>query len=861
MDSFHALKEEELLKQLKTGKTGISHEEAAKRLKQFGRNELKKIRKLDAFKILLRQFTSFLIIILIIASVISFIAGETTDAVVILVVVIINSTLGFHQEYKAERAIEKLKNMLVPKAKVMREGKVSEIDAREVVPGDILILEEGDNIMADCRILESDSLQVNEAALTGESVAEDKFPSVLKMSLVMADRTNMLYQGTEVVKGNGEAVVVSTGMKTEFGKIADMVQRMHSEPNPLKEKIDHFGKKLGFIAIALIIIITLLGVSFGFEMLIMFETAVSLAVSAIPEGLPAVITISLALATQRMLKVKSLVRKLPAAETLGRATYICTDKTGTITEEKMTVRKIFVNNEVLDKFDKKSAEFLFRIGILCNNARLEKQDNKEYVIGDPTEKALVWAAHDFGLDKKTETEKFPKVKEFPFSSDRKMMSVVRKDKGNYVSFVKGAPEIILKRCNSELINGKVKKLNEKRKQEIKARYEELASQGMRVLGFAYKTLVKSKGEIKEENSERNLIFVGFQGMIDPPRKEVKKAIEECKQAGIKVIMITGDSALTAKAVGQEVGLTGDVIEAGQLKKMSDAELSEKLKTASIFARVSPQDKLRIVEILKKNKEIVAVTGDGVNDALALKRADIGIAVGRGTDVAKDSSDMILLDNNFASIVRAVKEGRRVYDNIKKFVKYMLSANTNEIALILFVILVYQNPHLLPLLPLQILWINLVTDSLPAVALSREEAEEDVMKRQPAKENLLKGSVSFIIIAGVLAFIIAFIAFYYAWGGVDENLTKARTMAVTTSVVFQMLLVFNCRTKNLFYKFPLNKYVVYAIAVSMLLHLAVVYTPLNQFLEFAFLGLVDWAIIVGLCIVTFVALELVKLKIK
>ncbi len=862
MENFHAIKEEDLLKQLKTDKNGLSNEEAAKRLKQYGPNELKKIRKLNAFKILINQFTSFLIIILIIAAVISLIAGERTNAFVILLIVVINSFLGFHQEYKAEKAIEKLKNMLVPKAKVMRDGKVMEIDAKSIIPGDILTLEEGDNIMADCRIIDSDSLQVNEAALTGESVAEDKIPGVLKMSIVMADRTNMLYQGTEVVKGNGEAVVVSTGMKTEFGKIAEMVQKVQAEPNPLKEKINSFGKKLGIIAIFLIVLITLLGISFGFEMLIMFETAVSLAVSAIPEGLPAVITISLALATQRMLKVKSLVRKLPAAETLGRATYICTDKTGTITEEKMAVRKIFTNNNFDEKFSKnKATEFLFKVGILCNNARLEKQNNKEYVIGDPTEKALVLVAHEYGLDKKQETESQPKIKEFPFSSDRKMMSVIRKNKGNYVSYVKGAPEIIVKRCNAELIKGRVINLTEKRRQEITTRYEELASQGMRVLGFGYKTLTRSSKEIKEETAERNLMFVGFQGMIDPPRKEVKQAIKDCKDAGIKVIMITGDSALTAKAVGKEVGLTGKVIEASQLKKMSDSELSEALKTVSIFARVSPQDKLRIVETLKKNKEIVAVTGDGVNDALALKKADIGIAVGRGTDVAKDSSDMILLDNNFASIVKAVREGRRVYDNIKKFVKYMLSANTNEIALILFVILVYQNPHLLPLLPLQILWINLITDSLPAVALSREEAEEDVMKREPAKENLLKGSLAFIIIAGFLAFIIAFIAFYYAWQGMDENLARARTMAVTTSVIFQMLLVFNCRTKHPFYKFKLNKFVVYAIAISMLLHFAVLYTPLNKFLEFTFLGLVDWAIMIGLCLITFVVLEVAKLKIK
>ncbi|OGJ18875.1 hypothetical protein A3K73_07110, partial [Candidatus Pacearchaeota archaeon RBG_13_36_9] len=633
-------------------------------------------------------------------------------------------------------------------------------------------------------------------------------------------------------------------------------QKIQPEENPLKEKINHFAKTLGFIAIFLIIAVTLLGIVMGFEALEMFLISVSLAVSAIPEGLPAVITISLALATQRMVKVKSLIRKLPAAETLGRATYICTDKTGTITEEKMKVRRIFVNGKV-SKLEEKQAEFLYKIGILCNNARVEEKQGKEYLIGDPTEKAILAAAKDYGLDKKEETEKQPKVKEFPFSSDRKMMSKIRLSKGNYISYVKGAPEIIIKRCQAEFINGKVRKIGEERKEELMEEYEKLASEGMRILAFSYKILTKQAKEITEENAERNLIFVGLQGMIDPPRPEVREAVRQCEEAGIKIVMITGDSAVTAKAVGKEIGLRGEVIEASQLKKMSDSELGESLKTTAIFARVSPEDKLRIVEILKKNSEIVAVTGDGVNDALALKKADIGIAVGRGSDVAKDSSDIILLDNNFASIVKAVREGRRVYDNIKKFIKYMLSANTNEILLILFVMLAFRRPELLPLLPLQILWINLITDSFPAVALSREEAEEDVMKRNPAKESMLRGSMLFIIISGILAFLICFVAFYYYM----DNIDKARTMAVTTSVLFQMFLVFNCRTKKPFYKFKLNKYVIYAVIISILLHLAIIYTPLNTFFKFTFLGLIDWAKIIGLCIVAFVLLEIVKLKIK
>ena len=858
---WHTIKEEQVLKELKTSKQGLTEKEAHSRLKKYGKNELRKIRKLNAIKILLSQFTSFLIIILFIAAIISAVLGHWIDFSVIVAIVLLNSLFGFFQEYKAEKAIEKLKQVLVTKAKVLREGKVIEIDARKLVPGDIIALEEGNKIMADARILSSESMQVSEAPLTGESIPEDKKPGILKLEIVLADRTNMLYQGTEVVKGNGRAIVIATGMRTEFGKIAEMVQKVEQEKNPLRKKIDNFGKNLGIIAIGIIIFISILGILLGFDKLQIFLTAVSLAVSAIPEGLPAVITICLALATQRMLKINSLIRKLPAAETLGRATFICTDKTGTITEEKMQVRKIYVNGKILDSFPKnKETQSLFRTGILCNNARLEKEGSKEYMLGDPTEKALVLSAKAYGIDKKQETEAHPRLKEFPFTSERKMMSIIRRDKSGYTSYVKGAPEIILKRCNSELINGKVRKINEKRRREILDGYKKMASQGMRVLAFSYKTIAKKTEEIKEEQAEKNLILVGFQGMIDPPRAGVREALKNCKGAGIRVLMITGDSALTAKAVGEEIGLTGRAITSEELKNMSDAELSKQVYEVSIFARVSPEDKLRIVTILKKSKEIVAVTGDGINDAPALKKADIGIAVGRGTDVAKDASDIILLDNDFASIVKAVKEGRRVYDNIKKFIKYMLSANTNEIALIVFAIFlsIYVKDFPLPLLPLQILWLNLLTDSFPALALSTENAESDVMKRKPLKENILAGTIKFIIISGILAFIICFLVFYQYY---QQDIDKARTMALTTSILFQMFLVFNCQTKQPFFKATFNKYIVYAILFSIALHVVLIYTPLNIFFSFTPLGAFDWLKIIGLCIATFIILEGVKLKMK
>jgi len=856
MVSWHAKKEAEILKDLKSSNKGLANKEARSRLEEYGKNELVKIRKLNILKIFGRQFVSFLILILVIAAVISAILKSWIDFSVIMAIVVLNSCFGFFQEYKAERAIENLKSMLVPKAKVLRDDKVIEIDARDIVPGDILVLSEGDKIMSDARIISSENLEVNEAALTGESNPRAKSSKVLKIDTTLAERVNMIYLGTEVVRGNCKALVVDTGMKTEFGKVAELVQKVEPERNPLIEKINIFARKIGIVILTVIVLISAMGFVLGFDKLQIFLTAVSLAVSAIPEGLPAVITISLALATQRMLKVNSLIRKLPAAETLGRATIICTDKTGTITEEKMQVTKIFVNNKLTSRFSKdKGTEFLFKVGILCNNARIEYAANglEDYYIGDPTEKALVQVARKYGFDKKQETEKLPRVKEYSFSSSRKMMAVVRQGKNEYLSYVKGAPEIILNRCRAEFSKGKTKELSDKRRKELLCEYEKMAAQGLRVLGFAYRTILKTN-KITQEKAEEKLVFVGFQGMIDPPRPEVKKALKEAKDAGIKVLMITGDSAITARAVGLDVGLKGKIVEGEQLKSMSDDQLRKEIYDIAIFARVSPEDKLRLVNILKENKEIVAMTGDGVNDAPALKKADIGIAVNRGTDVAKDASEMVLLDNNFASIVKAVREGRRVYDNIKKFIKYMLSANTNEITLITFAIIIGLP---LPLLPLQILWLNLITDSFPALAISTELPEKEVMRRKPRKnEDILHGVKLFIILAGFLAFVICLIAF---WINI-ESLDKARTMALTTSVIFQMVLVFNARTSKSAFK-SFNKYIVYAVGLSLLLHVLLIYTKLNVLFSLTLLGIIDWIMIIGMCTACFFILEFAKAKSK
>ncbi len=847
--NYHALSVKEVFRKLDSDVEGLDETQVSEKLKQFGLNRLKRTRHFNALKIFLSQFKSFLIIILILAVILSIFMGSVIDSAVISVILLINAGLGFFQEYKAEKAIEALKKMMVPEAKVLRNGRVMKINSEKIVPGDILILREGDKIVADARLFKSEGLKINEAALTGESVSEEKIDGLLKVSAPLADRTNMVYQGTEIVAGSGKAVVIDTGMRTELGKISGLVQKIKPEKNPFKDKLDRFAFKIGIFILILTGLVVLLLIWDGVELFQSFLVAVSLAVSAIPEGLPAVVSLGLAFATRRMIKQHILVRKLPASETLGRTTVICVDKTGTITKGKMKVSDIYVNGKMNSR---KGRDLLFKIGILCNKARIEKNDEgKYYLLGDPTEKALVIAAKQNGLDKKKITEKEPKIKEFPFSSERKMMSVVRKEGRDVISYVKGAPEKIIGRCAYELIDGKFVGLTEKRKMQLIKVYEDMAMNGLRVLGFAYKWLV---GEVSQKNAENELVFIGFQGMIDPPRPEVANALELSHKAGIKVLMMTGDSKLTADAVAKEIGLKGESIDAIKLAEISDRKLFESINKISVFARISPEDKLRIINILKQKNEIVAMTGDGVNDALALKRADIGIAMGiKGTDVARDSSDIILLDDNFASIVSGVKEGRRIYDNVKKFVKFLLSANFSEVLLVLVVMLLWRKPELLPLLPLQILWINLVTDSLPALALSSEPMDKEVMQEKPSKKGILSGILSFILIAGLIAFIIDFVFFY--WHMLD--ITKARTMVVTASIMFEMFLVFNCKSDKSIFKSSMNKYLIYAVLFAIGVHLIALYTPLGSLFGFVSLGMYDWFYIIGLSFVGFIVMELFK----
>ena len=847
------LSSKEVINKLESSELGLTKKQAANKLLIFGENELKKTKRFSAIKVFLEQFKSFLIIILILAAVISFVMDSKIDALVILAIIILNAGIGFFQEYKADKAIEDLKKLIIRKTTVLRNGKIVKIDSRYVVPGDTIIISEGDNITADARIIESEGLKVNESSLTGESFPVEKISIKLYDHTPLSDRVNMIYQGTQAISGSAKAVVVDTGINTEIGKISELVQEIKPEKNPFKDKLDRFAKKAGTFVIILSILIVFILILIGSGLFQSFLVAVSLAVAAIPEGLPAVISLGLALATRRMIKRNVLIRKLSASETLGRVTVICADKTGTITEGKMQVRTIYTNGKINPAKEK---ELLFKIGVLCNKARIEEDKDNEYFIGDPTEIALIISAKNNFVDKKELINKEPKIKEFPFTSERKMMSVVRKNKKKMISYVKGAPEKIIERSSYELISGKKIKLERNDKIRLKKVYEEMADQGYRVLGFACKQLPSymTNKELTQKIAEESLVFVGFQGMIDGPRQEVKDSIALAKQAGINVIMMTGDSKFTADAVAKQIGLTGKSIDYKELDSMSDKQLFKEINQISVFSRISPKDKLRIVNILKQRNEIVAMTGDGVNDALALKRADIGIAMGiKGTDVARDSSDIILIDDNFASIIEGVKEGRTVFDNIRKFIKFLLTANFSEVFLIFFGVAAWRNPELLPLLPLQILWINLVTDSLPALALSSEPMEKDVMKKKPEKQEILTGIKSFIIISGLITFLVNFLFFYWY----IDNIDLARTMAVTASIIFEMFLVFSCKSDKSIFQSPMNKYLFYAVIVSIVVHIIALYSFLGSFFNFVPLSIIHWIQLILISLIAFTSIEWLK----
>jgi len=866
MQNYHARTKEEIFKELDTSEKGLTKKQVIDGLDKYGQNTIQRTHKLRPLRILLEQFKSFLIYILIVAAVISFFIGHNLDGGVISAIVVLNAVIGFTQQYKAEKSLQNLRKILIPHSRVMRDGKIIKIPSKELVPGDIILLEAGDKVTADCRIIEEENLETNEAILTGESMPVSKTSEVIGPKTQLTKRKNILFAGTQVVRGNTKAIIIFTGMKTEFGKIAEKLQEIEVQKTPMQKRLDTFSKQIGLIILAAVAIIMIIGVLMKFDSVNMFLTAVALAVSAIPEGLPAVLTISFAISSIAMSKKNVIVRRLPAVESLGSVTVICSDKTGTITEEKMEVQKIFSNNIVYNKKEnavyygkkkislnnEKELELLLKTSILCNNARFEttKGDNYE-LLGDPTEQALLSATLDLGMNKKTLIEKEHSVRKFEFDSKRKMMSIARDNGRHNVLYSKGAPEKILSICTSELIKGQIKKLTDKRKKEILNELEKMEKDALRVLGFAYKNLSK-----KEKLQEKEMIFLGLAGMIDPPRKEIKQAIRDCQSAGIEIKIITGDSKLTAQAISEQIGIKGKTITGDELEKINNSRLEQQINEIVIFARTTPQQKLRITEALQKKQHTVAITGDGINDVLALKSADIGVAMGkRGTDVARDVSDIVLLDDNFASIVSGVRQGRKTYDNIKKFTKYFLAVNFTEIVLVL-VALMFLLP--LPLLPLQILWMNLVTDSLPALALVFEK-EENVMKTKPRKEkSILSGIWKFVIVAGLVTFVTEFIVYIQGLSN-DVPIAKIRTLVLTMMILFELFFVYTCRSKQPLTKIGIfsNKWLNYAVLISLGLQLLLVYTALGSFFSIVPLTLADWLYILPFSLSGLIIFEVAK----
>ena len=847
MENWYQKNINDVKKELATDiEKGLSSKQVEEKQQNVGFNELKARKKKSLIVKFLEQFKDFMIIVLIIAAIVSGIVGilegeGITDTIIILIVVIINAIIGVAQENKAEKSLEALQKLSAHASKVIRNGKMIVIPSRELVPGDVVVLETGDYVPADLRIIEAVNLKSQESALTGESVPVEKIIDTINEEVGIGDRTNMLFSSSLITYGRGKGIVVETGMNTEVGKIAEIINSSEEGTTPLQEKLNKLGKILGIAALAICVVIFIIGLLYGKEPIHMFMTAVSLAVAAIPEGLAAVSTIVLAIGVQRMVKKNAIVKRLPAVETLGSASVICSDKTGTLTQNKMTVQKIYVDNKLMDmeniKFveSKSDLESLIYNAMLCNDTKVGANNE---LAGDPTETALV----DMGMNLDIDIDKIfsiDRLNEIPFDSSRKLMTTVHKIDNEYIVYTKGGVDELLKNCTSYIINGKVEKNLEKFKKSIYENNESMAKNALRVLAFGYKKIKKlpeSKEEI--EKLESNLIFVGMVGMIDPPREEAKKAVEKCKSAGIKTVMITGDHKITATAIAKQLGILeneDEAITGSELENMSDEELTKNIRNYSVYARVSPEHKVRIVRAWQANGEIVAMTGDGVNDAPALKNADIGCAMGVvGTDVAKEAADVILTDDNFATVVSAVEEGRRIYDNILKAIQFLLSSNVGEIIVLFVAILITpllakwfnitNISALEPLLPIHILWINLVTDSLPALALAVDPSAENIMQRKPNKKGkgiFTKGMTWRVIYQGIMIGFITLIAFIVglATPGVTDEAAKikiAQTMAFCVLALSELVHVFNIRdNKNSIFKTGIlnNSKLILAILVS------------------------------------------------
>lgn len=838
---------------------GISSVVAKKRLAQYGLNELKAAKKRSPILIFLSQFNSFFIYILLFAVVISIISGEAVDAIVILTILLFNAIFGFVQEFKAEKALDALKKLSGFSILAIRNGKKVEIDTKDLVPGDIIILSEGNKVPADCRLLEVSGLAVSEASLTGESVPVNKHANVIKGKVPLADRKNMVFSGTGVAKGKATAIVISTGMDTQIGKIAHLLSEQETSQTPLQQQLESLGKKIGIGTIIICILVFLVGTfkdglysiigTQGFLAFVVaskewFLTAVSLAVAAVPEGLPAIVTIALALGVRKMVSRHALIRRLPSVETLGETTVICSDKTGTLTCNEMTVREAWTMGSSLTfeglgysregKVDGKvgkDEQLLMRIGVICNDAELLGKK----ITGDPTEAALLASAGKLGIMYEKLRKSCKIVKTEPFDSIRKMMSVACKDAGKTFVYTKGATEKLLLKCTHLLVKGKRVKLTAAMKRKILAKNEGMAHKALRVLGFAYKSY--SSGEL-----EKGLTFVGLQGMIDPPHSEVRSSIAKCHTAGIRVIMITGDNRITAQAIAKEIGILGKGMDGEEFAALNSKAKRQAIKEVSVFARVEPAHKMEIVDMLKKRGEIVAMTGDGVNDAPAIKKADLGIAMGiTGTDVAKEASDMVLENDNFTTIVDAIEQGRGIYANITKFVNYLLSCNLAEI-FVIFSAIVVGLP--LPMTAVMLLWLNLVTDGLPALALSVDPHPKDLMQRKPrgAKDAIMNRSMAFNTVFVAILISVAVLGLFI-WGKGRYEVMHMQTLAFSAMMITEMVWLQAIR-REYNQSFFSNKWLVIAVGASVCLQLMVIYTPLNTYFGTTPLPLIDWVAIVG-----------------
>lgn len=848
---------------------GLSSREARLRLEQRGANRLLEAKKDSAWTIFMRQFNDFITIVLMITTAVSALLGEVVDAVAILAIIVLNALLGFIQEYRAEKSLDALKQLTAPSAKVIRDNRQIQINAEELVPGDIVVLEAGDRVPADARLFHANTLYVNEAMLTGESMPAAKDVETMKSAnITIGDQKNMVFMGTLLTRGRGVGLVVATGMDTEIGKIADLIQESVISETPLQRRLQRLGAWLVVSCLVIVTAVFITGVWRGFPVYRMFFTGVSLAVAAIPEGLPAVVTIALAIGVQRMIRSNAIIRQLPAVETLGCATVICADKTGTLTQNKMKTQLYWIDGHNIDVTDSSqlkqmansepTLKLALEIGALCSNVQVHERGTSVKMTGDPTEIALVEAAYNAGLNKTKLAADYPLLREIPFDSERKRMSVVLRHHDQLFVYIKGAPGIILERCTRILTAEGPKTLSNYDKQQILAAVERYAAQALRILGLAYRLIPSVT--VPDEILENELIFVGFVGMIDPPRMEVKRAIRQAKQGGIRTIMVTGDHKLTAQAIADQLGLGRDgparVMTGSEWELLSSFERQEAVSKVDVFARVAPHHKLSIVRALKQNREVVGMTGDGVNDAPAVKEADIGISMGiSGTDVTKEASDMILADDNYQTIIAAIREGRIIYDNIRKFIRYLLGCNVGEV-LTMFAATLAGLP--LPLIPIQILWMNLVTDGLPAIALGMDPGDEDIMERPPrdAHESIFARRLHLKIgFSGLLISICTLAVFVLALRYSPDDITKARTLAFTTLVMAQLIFVFECRSEyHSIFEIGLfsNVYLVGAVMISSLMHVLVLYHPwLQTIFGTTALNLDDWLLVLAFAAATLV----------